>query len=95
MIKVECTWGQGPDILVVGENHSILNMSPTTMLNKSTYGCQTEWQLDLTTDQADQLAYELLDKIKEVKRLEAGLDKLNEEESFPGVKSLKELGDKL
>ena len=72
MINVECTWGEGPDVLVVGKDERILNLSDTVLEDRFTHGCQENWHLDLTVEGAKELAYGLLSKAREAEDLENG-----------------------
>ena len=51
-IDVICSLGFGHDILVSGDNTSILLMEPPKKLNRFTHGIVENWQLDLTVEQA-------------------------------------------
>ena len=65
-IKIECTWGEGPDILLSSEKSPILSLVPGENLQ-----IITNWQLDLTKNQAIALKLELENAIRQVEDLDA------------------------
>ena len=60
-IDVICSLGFGADILVSGDNTSILLMEPPKKLDRFTFGIVDNWQLDLTVEQALDLSKKLFD----------------------------------
>lgn len=75
-MKVECTWGQGPDVIVSLEGSPlVLRESPDSGKNRFLYGVVTKGDIDLTVDQARKLGLELLDACKRIKVLEDGVPK--------------------
>ena len=65
-IKVDCTWGEGIDIILSSDKCSVLSITPGKSLDKI-----TNWQLDLTKEQAAALIVDLRSAIKEIENLEA------------------------
>ena len=78
-INVEITYGDGSDILVCGDNFSILLMEDPQNLNRSTHGIVRNWQLDLSADEAIALANNLLMKASTIKQMEEELFSMGEE----------------
>ena len=81
-IKAECTWGEGPDVLVTLKDSPLWLMADP--VNKEGYRFPTvkgfvttvhgfclDAQLDLTKDQARNLGIALLEAVDEVNRLES------------------------
>lgn len=68
-IDVICSLGFGPDILVSGDNTSILLMEPPRKLDRFTHGIVENWQLDLTVEQALDLSKKLFDAATKTKYL--------------------------
>ena len=71
-MKVDCTWGDGPDILVHSNKISILSLDGN--INKLI----NNWQLDLTIEQANKLIYDLHMAVNRATELE-DLCKLHDE----------------
>ena len=78
-INVEITYGDGPDILVCGDNFSILLMEDPQNLNQTTHGIVRNWQLDLSADEAIALVNDLLMKANTIKQMEEELFSMGEE----------------
>ena len=86
-IKAQCTWGDGPDVLVTLKESPLWLMADP--VNKTgdaklvhgfistTHGFCMDAQLDLTKEQARSLGISLLESVDEVNRLESELDKIN------------------
>jgi len=58
-ITAECTWGDGPDVLVEGHNVPTFNLSPVEN-GGSIHGRVRDWQIDLTADEAENLGRHLI-----------------------------------
>jgi hypothetical protein len=70
-LSVECTWGDGPDILVAGEGKLLLSMKSLNCKGWSDgVGVTDKWQLDLTRDEAYRLIDKLICAINGVDKLE-------------------------
>ena len=67
-IEASCTWGDGPDVLVCSKGFTTFNLTPVRM-EHSVYGCVDEWQLDLTEQEARELANSLLMAAAHVRHL--------------------------
>jgi hypothetical protein len=68
-IKVECTWGEGSDIVVMGEKQKIINLSEVERVSDGNYGFQEYWQLDLTIEEAKNLVSSLEKEIAMAEKL--------------------------
>ena len=68
-IDVVCSLCFGPDILVSGDNTSILLTEPPKKLDRFTHGIVENWQLDLTVEQALDLSKKLFDAATKTKYL--------------------------
>ncbi len=75
MIKAECTWGEGSDIMLVieDEEFGFQIFKPIQHLDKSTHGYMTSGAMDLTKEQARKLAQSLLDAVNMADILEHDL----------------------
>lgn len=93
-IKAECTWGEGPDVLVCVKDHPVWLMAD--VVNKSadrfptvkgcvttTHGFCFDTQLDLTIHQALKLAKDLLDAAMRGIELNDGIKKYNDNKDLP------------
>ena len=69
-IKAECTWGDGPDVLISIKNHPILLGNDVVDKHKSTHGIVKDSWIDLTQAQARKLAHDLLIAADQAKYLE-------------------------
>ena len=72
-IRVEITYGDGPDILVCGDNFSVMLMENPQNLDRITHGIVRNWQLDLSADEAIRLANDLLTKALYIREMEEQL----------------------
>jgi len=79
MIKAECTWGEGSDVMLVvkDEEFGFQLFKPAQHLDKSTYGYMIAGAMDLTKEQARALAQSLLDAADCCDRLEQELQLVN------------------
>ena len=57
-IKAVCTWGDGPDVLLVSNGYPTFNLSSPEWRH-SIHGIVKKWQVDLTSDEAIKLANDL------------------------------------
>jgi len=68
-MKAECTWGEGPDVLVSLDGTTIvLHEKPVSDVWE--HGVVTQGSLDLTAGEAEAFASELLGAAREVRNLE-------------------------
>lgn len=67
-IKVICTWGDGPDVMIAGKAKPILLLEEP---NRSgfTHGIVTSWQLDLSVEEAEWLSVWLYTIASEARKL--------------------------
>lgn len=72
--KVECTWGEGPDIILAVKENVVL-LKPVTSLGKFVHGCCEHIQWDLTAEKARTLAADLVKAADDSDRLDAELNK--------------------
>lgn len=72
-MKAECTWGEGGDILVSLDGTSMAlheaPSNPEPPRGKFTHGSVTQGSLFLTTDEAAELAIQILAVVDQTKRL--------------------------
>ena len=68
-IKVECTWGEGADIIIMGEDQKLISLSREKGSNGSNHEVQDFWQLDLTIEEAKSLIERLQKEVKTAERL--------------------------
>lgn len=59
-LKVECTWGDGPDVLISIKNHPMILASDVIDKEKFAHGIVKDAWIDLTQEQARKLAHDLL-----------------------------------
>lgn len=85
-MKVECTWGDGPDVLLSLEGTKLILYNGPILSDPSEggyrFGHTTDGSIDLTADEALSLAAQLEIAAQQVKYLEALCrehDKLEEE----------------
>lgn len=74
-IKAECTWGDGPDVLITLKNHPMILASDVIDKNKFKHGIVTDAWIDLTQQEARKLAYHLLEAADNAKHLEDNIPK--------------------
>ena len=76
-IKVSCTWGDGPDVLITFENHPFIlyedakNDSPPKGQWKHGYVSMVSF--DMTAAQAEKLSYELRAAARTAKKLDTSI----------------------
>jgi hypothetical protein len=58
-VKVDCTWGDGPDILLSLSGKGMILLQDPTKKDKWVHGVVTEGSMDLTVDEALALASQL------------------------------------
>ena len=75
---VECTFGDGPDVLVDSKSLKILLLEHPNC-QRSTHGVVGSWQLDLTVNEAEELSKLLYEKAQIAKEL---YNKLEEFEKY-------------
>lgn len=66
-LKAVCTWGDGPDVLLVNEGKDYMLYGQVTMRNRYLYGVSHQGSLDLTANEAEGLGRELLEAARQVK----------------------------
>ena len=76
-IKVSCTWGEGPDVLVTFESHPFIlyedakNDSPPRGQWK--HGYVSMGSFDMTADEAEKLSYELRTAARTARKLDRSI----------------------
>ena len=76
MINATCTWGEGPDVLLVlKDHHFVLYENPT--FGGYTHGVVTKGSTDLTVDEAESLAHDLLNAVAQCRELDASAEQAN------------------
>jgi len=86
MIKAECTWGEGPDVLIVGRKeegaggfgygHRVLLLE--SVEHSDGLDMCPHWQVDLTAKEAIEFAVELTNAAQQALEL----DELSRKESY-------------
>lgn len=69
-MKAQCTWGDGPDIVLSLEGTSLVLLENPSKFNHFKRGVVSAGSLDLTVSEAKQLRYELDCAIQMVEDLE-------------------------
>ena len=59
-MKAECTWGEGPDVLVVLDGTGVICYEHPKHLDKFTHGLVSQGSLDLTSKEARTFAAQLI-----------------------------------
>jgi len=72
-IKAECTWGDGPDVLISIKNFPMILASDVIDKQRFKHGIVKDAWIDLTQEQARQLAHKLLKAANCAQELEDGL----------------------
>jgi hypothetical protein len=67
-IRVECTWGEGSDIIVIGEGQNFVNLSKEGSVETNP-SSKNHWQLDLTIEEANDLIKSLQQEVATAERL--------------------------
>lgn len=77
-ITASCTWGDGPDVLLVngGKGYVIYRVKEDGYIS----GVSSQGSMDLTVAEAEMLAYELLEAVRQVRDLENSYQELMEQE---------------
>jgi hypothetical protein len=79
-MKAECTWGEGPDVVLSLEDTPlVLGEHPDFDRNRFLYGVITKGEIDLTADQAHKLGIQLIDACKRIKELEDNIPEVLDE----------------
>ncbi len=78
-LKVECTWGEGPDIIVSLSGKKLLLLEDPIDKNRWTYGLVSKGQIDLTCDEAQSLIAHLQRAIYQVDDLNSMADYYSDE----------------
>ena len=71
--SVECTFGEGPDVLIASKGLKILLLEHPNCQG-FTHGVVGSWQLDLTLNEAEELSKLLYEKAQIAKELYNGLE---------------------
>jgi len=71
MIKVECTWGDGPDVVVTLEQHRFLLLEEPKDSHQFIHGVVQAGQIDLTAGDAELLAIQLQAAARKARELQA------------------------
>lgn len=69
-LKAGCTWGDGPDVMLVNEGKGYVLHEKVVWRNRFTHGVSFEGSMDLTAKEAEILAMELLEVARQVRELE-------------------------
>lgn len=59
-MKVTCTWGDGPDVLLSLDGHLMVLHEEPHDKEAWTHGAVSDGSLDLTVEEAEELAHELI-----------------------------------
>lgn len=59
-MKVTCTWGEGPDIILNLDGTQLILHETPVDYHRWTHGIVSEGSLDLTADEAIELGYRLI-----------------------------------
>ena len=78
-LKVSCTWGFGPDIILSSQGKPLLNLSPTDGFDKWKHGVQSHWNMTLTIEEAESLICDLEMAVRQIDSMEDSLEKCNED----------------
>ena len=70
--SVECTFGDGPDVLINAKDLKIMLMENPDY-KRTKHGIVGSWQLDLTINEAEELSKLLYEKAQIAKNLYSGL----------------------
>lgn len=73
-MKAECTWGQGPDVLVTLDGTGVLCYEDPHSKNKCTHGIVNQGSLDLTIKEARILAASLIMAANQAEELNNSFD---------------------
>jgi len=68
-MKVECTWGDGPDVLVVLDGKPIMLYEDPSDMDKCTHGLVRQGSLDLTAEEAQELGVDLITAARQARQL--------------------------
>lgn len=74
-MKVECTWGPGPDVVLSLEGTSLVLGENPNSLQRWSHGIIREGEIDLTANQAFELGNALIDAAEKAKKLTDGISK--------------------
>jgi len=77
-MKAECTWGEGPDIILSLNNTAMVLYENPCDLDKWKHGVVKQGSLDLTAFEAHKLAMELLAAVNKVNELEQMCNELEQ-----------------
>lgn len=69
-MKAQCTWGDGPDIVLSLEGTSLVLLENPSKFNHFKRGVVSAGSADLTVSEAKQLCYELACAIQECEQLD-------------------------
>ncbi len=69
-MKAECTWGEGPDIVVSLDGTPLILSQEPEDLNRFKYGAITKGDFDMTAKEATQFAGELLSAARRAQELD-------------------------
>ena len=72
-IKVSCTWGDGPDVLLSLEGKCLMLHEHPIDYNKSTHGFISKGSIDLTAKEALDLAQTLINAAKQALDLDIAI----------------------
>jgi hypothetical protein len=69
-MKAECTWGDGPDVLLILDGTDVMLYHDPVDLDRSTHGTVREGSACLTVDEARALAHQLLEASRQAEQLD-------------------------
>ena len=68
-MKAECTWGDGPDIVMDLDGKPMELLESPGPIGRFTYGVVSKGLIDLTAEEAEALGVELIGAAREVRQL--------------------------
>jgi hypothetical protein len=82
MVKAECTWGEGPDIILSFMNHGVI-LFEDPVYTHFAHGIVGQASTDLTLEEAKSLLYSLQSAIMQVEDIEAAANAYFEGQGTP------------
>ena len=73
MIKASCTWGEGPDVMLIFEDKPFILYEDPIGKERWVHGVVNKGSTDLTADEAENLANQLKEAVRLSREFEAGL----------------------
>jgi hypothetical protein len=69
-VEAKCTWGVGPDVMLVNNQKGYVLYKQPTSLDKCIYGISYEGSIELCLDEAKALIISLQEAVENVEKLE-------------------------